>query len=185
MKESKIGVGQNQVSRDLDQLEKMRRAERAERASELEKNLNAGLRFDEDGDLLGLDAPIVINNRNGNGQEFGGDHIRISNGEIVEGRTGGERRAKDSRRGIDDPSGDLSSIPSYDRGAGRDNRGLEGRQEGSHLGTDLEELRMLNEAEGLGLGDFDLGIDGELEGLDRGASRTGRDQEDFARGGAQ
>ena len=62
--DNRIGRGQNQISRDLDQLEKRRRAERNDRASELERNLNAGLQFDDDGDPLGLDAPIVINNRN-------------------------------------------------------------------------------------------------------------------------
>jgi len=66
MKESKIGVAagdekagraHNQITRDLDALEKRRRAERNERVAEVEDD---DMAFEDNDDPLCLNGPIVI-----------------------------------------------------------------------------------------------------------------------------
>lgn len=66
MKESKIGVAagdekagraHNQITRDLDLLEKRRRAERNERVAEVEDD---DMAFEDNDDPLCLNGPIVI-----------------------------------------------------------------------------------------------------------------------------
>lgn len=91
------------VSKDLDQLEKIRRAERQERTKEsslghldeMELNLRQKLAIahQDPSDPLNLDGPIVSNDRHrekpsgfshiGKKDVLGSEHIRIANGEII------------------------------------------------------------------------------------------------------
>ena len=78
----------NQIVKDLDLLEKLRRAERNERTREEEPDEMA---FCDKDDPLGLDGPILIGERNRSGTDrrhFDQNHVRITNGEIVEQHSG-------------------------------------------------------------------------------------------------
>jgi len=69
MKESKIGVAggdekagraHNQITRDLDLLEKRRRAERNERVADTSEDPGDQMAFEDNDDPLCLDGPIEI-----------------------------------------------------------------------------------------------------------------------------
>ena len=82
------GQDHNQIVKDLDLLEKLRRAERNERTREEEPD---EMVFCDRDDPLGLDGPILIGERNRSGtgrRHFDQNHVRIANGEIVEQRSG-------------------------------------------------------------------------------------------------
>jgi hypothetical protein len=76
-------------------MEKQRKAERNERVRDI-----------EDADFLDLDVELNLSNPRGN-RDFTHNHVRITNGEIV------ESRPRSGRKRIYDISDDLSSIPSY------------------------------------------------------------------------
>ena len=57
--DEKAGRAHNQITRDLDLLEKRRRAERNERVAEVE-DLGDDMAFEDNDDPLCLNGPIVI-----------------------------------------------------------------------------------------------------------------------------
>ena len=117
------------------------------------------MRYNDD-DPLCLDGPIIIGRRSGLGTgrgDFEQNHVRITNGEIVEDRgreldvlRHQQQHSRRRRMDGDDVSDGLSSIPSYDMGQDGPSRLAALREDAENLGnldTEEEELMIFGNAD--------------------------------------
>lgn len=161
-----MSQNQNQglsISKDLDQIEKIRRAEKQERTKEIDEmeldlRQKLSMAHQDPSDPLNLDGPIVSNDRHrekkqgfgniGKKDAMGSEHIRIANGEIIQHQ---------SRRGLEDADDEeLSSIPSYAGNLNYENRTRDNNTLGENGQMDFDALDHADDLDLKQLNDLDI-----------------------------